>query len=66
MCEGCSKGIEYDGSFQIKHHEWARKDSYGIFTGIYCDECYDGDEYPYRKDRYYDESYCGERMNNDY
>jgi len=42
-----------------------RSDAYGISTGHYCDDCYDNN-YPYRKDRYYDESYAGERMDDDY
>lgn len=31
---------------------WKRQDAYGIFTGYYCDECYESDRYPFRKDRY--------------
>jgi hypothetical protein len=42
-----------------------RSDAYGISTGHYCDDCYESN-YPYRKDRYYDESYAGERMDDDY
>jgi hypothetical protein len=45
----------------IAHHMWARNDAYGIYTGLYCDKCYKSN-YPYRKDRYHDESYCGERL----
>ena len=22
-----------------KYHEWVRSDAYGIYTGIYCDDC---------------------------
>jgi len=47
----------------IDYHQWARKDAYGIFTGLYCDDCYDDEEkYPYRKDDYFDPSYAGERL----
>jgi hypothetical protein len=48
-----------------KHHQWVRHDAYGIYTGIYCDECYENN-YPYRKDDYYDPPYAGERMDDDY
>lgn len=33
-------------------HAYERHDHYGITTGYWCDDCYDSDEYPYRKDRY--------------
>ena len=50
----------------IAHHRWAKVDAYGIYTGLYCDKCYaDPQKYTYRKDRYHDEAYCGERMNPD-
>ena len=49
-CAGCRK--EEDMYRPIDMHWWARKDAYGIFTGIYCDDCYDSDRYPYRKDSY--------------
>lgn len=43
------------------HSEFARFDAYGIFTGIYCDECYtDPAKYPFKKDEYFDESFAGE------
>ena len=48
----------------IAHHMWARNDAYGIYTGLYCDKCYK-DNYPYRKDRYFDPAYAGERMEPD-
>ena len=45
---------------------WARADAYGIYTGLYCDKCYDDPhKYTYRKDRYYDPAYAGERMEPD-
>lgn len=31
---------------------WLRQDAYGIPTGYYCDDCYESDRYPFRKDRY--------------
>ena len=37
-------------------------DVYGIPTGNWCDECYNSDKYPYRKDQYYDPCYAGERL----
>jgi len=42
-----------------------RHDNYGLFTGHYCDDCYENN-YPYRKDNYYDPGYAGERMDDDY
>jgi len=33
-------------------HAYERHDAYGITTGHWCDECYESDKYPYRKDRY--------------
>lgn len=47
------------------HHEWVRKDAYGIYTGVYCDDCYQNN-YPYRKDMYFDPTYAGERLEPDY
>jgi hypothetical protein len=49
-CKGCEK--EEDGIRPITHHQWARSDYYGMYTGLYCDVCYDSDNYPYKKDRY--------------
>ena len=42
-----------------------RFDAYGIYTGCYCDKCYDSPQYPYRKDRYPTQEYhgYGERLN---
>lgn len=47
-------------------HANERSDSYGISTGVWCEVCYNSSNYPYRKDRYYDPSYAGERMEEDY
>jgi hypothetical protein len=55
ICRGCGKSEDISGwnskKDAIKYHEWSRADFYGIFTGIYCNECYENN-YPYRKDRY--------------
>ena len=50
---------------KTSEHDWARADAYGIYTGLYCDKCYK-DNYPYRKDEYYDPAYAGERLEEDY
>lgn len=46
----------HGGCGKLQAHEtrnvWRREDAYGIFTGYYCDDCYDSPRYPYRKDRY--------------
>jgi len=52
-CEGCGTV-----------HSYERQDAYGIFTGHYCDDCYENN-YPYRKDRY-DYEGAGERLEDDY
>ena len=62
-CRGCEAEIEM--MRPIDQHWWARRDNYGIFTGIYCDDCYASGEssrYPYRKDDYYDPMYAGEML----
>ena len=63
-CRGCKADSGYHVR-PIKHHQWARSDAYGIYTGIYCDDCYDSDKYPYKKDYYYDPAYAGERLEPD-
>lgn len=57
-CRGCGTTKEED-------YVALYLDAYGIPTGYYCDDCYENN-YPYRKDRYYDESYAGERLEDDY
>ena len=78
-CKGCRKpDKDFPKLFQdyevgetvhncpsVTEHRWARNDAYGMFTGIYCDKCYDSDKYPYRKDRYHDPMYAGERLEPD-
>ena len=78
-CEGCSKpDKDYPVKFQdyevgqevyecppVSMHRWARRDVYAIFTGLYCDECYesdDSDRYPYRKDSYAKDLEYGEHI----
>ena len=79
-CRGCQKpDKEFPNRFddyevgepvynapKTSEHDWARADAYGIYTGLYCDKCYDDPhKYTYRKDRYYDPAYAGERMEPD-
>lgn len=64
-CRSCNEDSGYDIR-PLNYHAWARSDAYGVYTGVYCDDCYESDKYPYRKDYYYDESYAGERMDDDY
>ena len=79
-CRGCKKpDKEFPNRFddyeygepvynapKTSEHMWARADAYGIYTGLYCDKCYDDPhKYTYRKDRYYDPAYAGERMEPD-
>jgi hypothetical protein len=48
-------------------HVNLRYDAHGIETGYWCDDCYDdSSKYPYRKDKYFDPSYAGERLEDDY
>ena len=64
MCAG--RGNYVRKLHSITEHYWSRSDAYGLYTGLYCDKCYnDPEKYTYRKDRYHDPSYCGERMNPD-
>jgi hypothetical protein len=57
-CRGCETTKE-------EAYVELRQDAYGYSTGYYCDDCYENN-YPYRKDRYHDESYAGERLEDDY
>lgn len=44
---------------------WAAYDAYGIYVGRYCsDTC--TRQAGYRTDRYFDEGYAGERLEEDY
>ena len=57
---GCSKTTEHETAYVELRH-----DAYGIPTRYYCDDCYENN-YPYRKDNYYDYLNAGEYMNEDY
>jgi hypothetical protein len=39
-----------------------RYDAYGYSTGSWCNDCYDSNKYPYRKDKYYDYLNAGEHL----
>ena len=65
-CWKCNGYGEYMQRTSVEYHMWSRADAYGIYTGLYCDKCYDDpSKYTYRKDRYYDPAYAGERMEPD-
>ena len=52
-CNHCHDILEVEMDIKISESPWARCDAYGIFTGIYCDKCFDDPKcYPYRKDEY--------------
>ena len=69
-CNGCDKpDKDFPDRFtiypKVTEHRWCRRDTYAIFTGIYCDECYEsGDSslYPYRKDSYAQDLEHGEHI----
>ena len=63
ICKGCEFkcSVGYNAG-ELEYHHWARSDSYGIYTGLYCDKCYNSERYPYRKDRYFNEDYIGESL----
>ena len=64
-CRGCKADSGYHVT-PITYHSWSRSDMYGIFTGVYCDKCYNNPYiYTYRKDDYYDPAYAGERLEPD-
>jgi len=65
-CQGCGKEMEIPFHCRPSESPWARRDHYGIYTGIYCDDCFESDKYPYRRDDYYDPGYAGEYMDDDY
>jgi hypothetical protein len=61
-CKGrdCQKTNEdVDAYVELRH------DNYGIPTGYYCDDCYENN-YPYRRDAYYDYLNAGEYLDEDY
>jgi hypothetical protein len=69
ICQGCEKKAD-DGfnNGELVYHYWARNDAYGFYTGLYCDDCYNSDKYPYKKDRYETIEYdgCGEQLESDW
>jgi hypothetical protein len=68
-CEGCSKTDDMSdwATQNPRYHNWRRVDRYNIFTGYYCDGCYDDPvKYTFRKDDYYDPGYAGERLEENY
>jgi len=73
ICKGCGKEDDISDwnviGDTIKYHDWSRRDWYGIFTGIYCGDCYDdSSKYPYRKERYPTKEWdgYGEQLEDDY
>lgn len=61
VCNMCDGKGEFEYIPKTTQHHWARVDAYGIYTGVYCDKCYK-DNYPYKRGRYHDPSYCGESL----
>ena len=62
-CHFCNGDGVYIDRVKVEYHRWARSDAYGIYTGLYCDDCYDDpDKYTYRKDKYFDPGYAGESL----
>ena len=62
FCSGkncCKSTKDKNANVELRH------DAYGIPTRYYCQHCYDNN-YPYRKDRYYDFLNAGEYMDDDY
>ena len=62
-CHFCLGRGRYIDRVKVEYHRWSRSDAYGIYTGLYCDDCYDDpDKYTYRKDKYFDPGYAGESL----
>ena len=62
-CPFCLGDGKYMDWVKVDYHKWSRSDAYGIYTGLYCDDCYDDPNiYPYRKDNYFDPGYAGESL----
>ncbi len=49
-------------------HADERHDAYGITTGYWCEECFESEKYPYRRDRYptLEHDGYGERLEDEY
>ena len=61
ICKGCEIQDNPDKDIYVN----LRYDYYGLCTGPWCDKCYGSNKYPYRMDAYYDESYAGEKMDDE-
>jgi hypothetical protein len=66
LCEECNERKIPCRGCQTKQDVEEQCDAYGYSTGYWCDSCYESDRYPYRRDRYFDSSYAGERLEDDY
>ena len=49
--EACDKKSERLKTEPMMYHGWYRCDYWSIYTGMYCDDCYENN-YPYRRDNY--------------
>jgi len=47
-CHVCGKPLE-DCTRSVVHNPNARFDAAGIFECLCCDDCYEGDRYPYKR-----------------
>lgn len=56
-CKGCEK-CENEDNVIVE----LRTDYYGHGTGYWCDECYESDRYPYKREAYYDYFEAGEYL----
>ena len=66
LCESCNERLAPCRGCGTKAGVNEESDAYGYSTGHWCGDCYYSDKYIYRKDRYFDESYAGERLEDDY
>lgn len=62
----CCRGRNCEKTTQTQN-AWVemRYDAYNIPTGYYCEDCYENN-YPYRKDAYYDYFNAGEYLDENY
>lgn len=61
-CRGCHKSHKDDENIWVE----LQYDFYGIETGYWCNDCYESDKYPYRRDAYYDYLNAGEYLDDNY
>lgn len=66
LCGDCNEMRPHCRGCETKQDVEEQHDAYGYSTGYWCDSCYESDRYPYRRDRYFDSSYAGERLEDDY